>query len=80
MNVPMPSALGKKLPPAVSTYFNHTLLVQSKGSGANAKRMIHTNTQGLIELKTAAPSSVKSEYSIETGLADYFKDVFGPLK
>lgn len=80
INVPMPSALGKKLPPSVSTYFNHTLLVQTKGSGAAARRTIHTNTQGLIELKSAAPKSVQAEYPIETGLADYFKALFGPLK
>lgn len=80
VNIPMPSALGKKLPPSVSTYFNHALLVQSKGTGANAKRSIYTNTQGLIELKTAAPGLVNAEYPIETGLADYFKALFGPLK
>lgn len=80
VNIPMPAALGRKLPPSVSTYFNHALLVQSKGSGPNAKRTIHTNTQGLIELKTAAPGSVQAEYPIETGMADYFKALFGPLK
>lgn len=76
VNIPVPSALGKKLPPNVATYFNHALLAQSKGG----QRKLLTNTQGLLELKSAAPGSVKAEYPIETGLADYFKDVFGPLK
>lgn len=80
VNIPLPSALGRKLPASVSTYFNHALMVKTSGSGASAKRVIHTKSQGLVELKTAAPTSVKAEYPIETGLADYFKDVFGPLK
>lgn len=76
VNIPVPSALGKKLPPNVATYFNHALLAQSKGG----QRKLLTSTQGMLELKSASPASVKPEYSIETGMADYFKDVFGPLK
>lgn len=80
VNLPFPSALGKKLPPVVNTYFNHALMVKTSGSGSSFKRTIHSKTQGLVELKTAAPASVKESYPIETGLADYFKDLFGPLK
>lgn len=77
MDVPVPSALGQKLPPNVATYFNHALLAQSK----SGQRKLLTDTQGLLELKTAAPGLVKSEYPITTGMADYFKDCgFGPLK
>lgn len=70
VDVPVPSALGQKLPPNVATYFNHTLLAQSKGG----VRKILTVAPGLLELKSAAPKSVKPEYPLETGLADYFKD------
>lgn len=70
VNIPVPSALGKKLPPNVATYFNHTLLAQAK----SGQRRLLTSVQGLLELKTAAPKSAKPEYPIDTGLADYFKD------
>jgi hypothetical protein len=77
IDVPVPSALGQKLPPNVATYFNHALKAESKGGA----RKLLTTTQGLLELKSAAPKSVKPEYSLETGMADYFKDCgFGPLK
>lgn len=77
VDVPVPSALGQKLPPNVATYFNHTILAQSKGG----VRKILTVAPGLLELKSASPKSVKPEYSLETGMADYFKDCgFGPLK
>lgn len=72
-----PMSLGKALSPTIGTYFNHALMARSRGSGAGAKRILHTNTQGIVELKTAAPGKVKSEYPIETGLADYFRDVRG---
>jgi hypothetical protein len=77
---PMPSALGKKFPPNVATYFNHALLANVVGSGAAQQRMLVTKPTGMIDLKSAAPASVKPEYPIATGMADYFKDVFGPLK
>lgn len=70
-----PNTLGKALPPKVGRYFNSILLARTTGSGENQKRRILTNTSGVIELKNTAPSRVKSEYPLETGLADYFRDV-----
>lgn len=77
VSIPVPSALGKKLPPNVATYFNHTLLAQNK----QGVRKLLTQGAGLLDLKSAAPKSVKPEYSLETGMADYFKDCgFVPKK
>lgn len=70
-----PSSLGKALSPKIGRYFNSALMVKSTGAGANFKRQIHTNTVGLVELKNSNPLRVKPSYPIETGLADYFKDV-----
>jgi AAA domain-containing protein len=73
-----PSSLGSKLPPKVGRYFNSILLAKTTGAGANQKRKIFTNTGGLVELKTTAPTRVLAEYPIESGLADYFKAVREP--
>lgn len=72
-----PNTLGKALPPKVGRYFNSTLMVQSSGSGENVKRRIWTSTRGAVELKNTAPGKVKGEYPLESGLAEYFRDVRG---
>lgn len=72
-----PNTLGKALPPKVGRYFNTILMAKTTGSGANQKRKILTNTTGVVELKNTAPLRVKTEYPLETGLAEYFADVRG---
>ena len=74
-----PSALGNKLPQKVGSYFNSTLALKFKGVGQAKTRVLLTKDPTL-GCKTPAPGKVKDEYSLETGLADYFKDLFGPLK
>lgn len=78
--VPMffPSALGSKLPPKVGRYFNSTIGVKMIGVG-QAKRRIITTSDPTLGCKTPAPGLVKAEYPLETGLADYVKDLFGSL-
>lgn len=70
-----PNTLGKALPPKVGRYFNSTLLAKTSGIGSNQKRKILTTTSGVIELKNTAPTRVKPEYDLATGLAEYFADV-----
>jgi len=74
-----PSALGNKLPQKVGSYFNSTLAIKSLGVGQAKVRTIITKDPTL-GCKTPAPGKVKDTYPLETGLADYFKDLFGPLK
>jgi len=69
--------VGKSFAPEVGTYFNHTLLAQSIGQGAQERRVIKTNTSGMVELKTAVPLRAKPEYPLPTGLAEYFKAIRG---
>jgi hypothetical protein len=66
-----PSSLGKALGPKIGRYFNSVLMAKTSGS----KRKILTNTAPMIELKNSAPTKVQPEYPIETGLADYFRDL-----
>lgn len=75
----MPQAMGKALGPKIGQYFNHALLAKTQGSGAAATYKIFTKTQGMIDLKNAAPLRVEAEYPLETGLLQYFNAVVGPL-
>jgi hypothetical protein len=70
-----PSALGNKLPPKIGGYFNSTLHFSHQGVGANKRRGFYTKSTGLISTKTPAPGKVKDFYPIESGLAEYFKDL-----
>ncbi len=77
-----PSALGAKLPPKIGSYFNSTLYYGKTGVGPAAKRSIITGYAGpgKPETKTSAPGLVKPTYPIETGLADYLKDLGHTLR
>lgn len=70
-----PSAPGAKLSPKVGSYFNSMLQVVMEGNGVHAKRKIITNPLGVIDLKNSNPAKVKKSYPVETGLAEFFKDV-----
>jgi hypothetical protein len=65
------NTLGTKLPPKVGRYFNHMLLAQMQGS----KRILKTKATAIMGLKSPNPQKVKDSYDVETGLADYFRDV-----
>jgi len=72
-----PASIGKALSPKIGSYFNSCLMAKTSGMGASQKRKILTRTSGIVELKNSAPLRVKPEYDLETGLAEYFKDVRG---
>lgn len=72
-----PSAIGKALSPRIPRYFNTVLEVRTVGQGPGAQKRIFTKSQGMLELKTTNPGNVKDFYSLETGLAEYFKAVRG---
>lgn len=72
-----PNTLGRKLPPQVGTYFNTAVGAQTKGSGKNAKHVIRTVSEGLMEFKTSDPIDVPAELPLESGLADLFEILQG---
>jgi hypothetical protein len=67
----LPSGPGSKLNPVIGTFFNHTIRTVER----NKKNFILTQGDGIVALKTAAPGKAKPSYPIETGLADYFRDL-----
>jgi len=76
-----PSALGKKLPPKVSRYFNSVLGIKVIGSGRTQKRVLRTVSEPRIAYKNPAPQIVPPEVPLEVdaagkaygGLARYFE-------
>lgn len=70
-----PNAVGKALPPKVGSYFNSTLLAASVGVGTAKQRKIYTQSSTLLNTKTPNPISVKPNYPLATGLAEYFADL-----
>lgn len=72
----LPSGPGKALNKEIGTYFNHTIRAATVGK----RHTILTESDGVIELKSAAPGRVKPSYPIESGLADYFAAVRGEVK
>lgn len=73
-----PMSLGKALSPKVGSYFNTMVSVRNKGTGASAKRLIRTVSEGLLELKVPLPAGVvNTDLPIETGLATLFKELKG---
>lgn len=65
------NALGRALPPKIGRYFNTMIAAQLVGS----TRKLKTQATTWLGLKSPNPGKVKSEYPIETGLAEYFADL-----
>lgn len=73
----LPNARGQKISATVSRYFNTVVLTRSVGSGPGTRRTISTQPQGVVEVATSNPFSVKASYPIETGMASLFADILG---
>lgn len=72
-----PNAPGSKLPERVGSYFNSMLQVATTGTGSARRHWLYTQPTGVVDLKNANPGKVKDKYPLDTGLADFFKDVRG---
>jgi hypothetical protein len=72
----LPMALGQALSPKVGSYFNTMLLCKTLGRGTNAKRQIHCQPEGLLELKIPTKNPPKP-FPIETGLKSVFDLILG---
>lgn len=74
-----PQTVGRMIAPKVGQYFNHSLRAKSYGTGPSVRRVIVTNNDENVALKNTAPLKVKEQYPLETGLAEYFQALRGPL-
>jgi AAA domain len=72
----LPAGPGRALNREIGTYFNHTIRAATIGN----RHSIVTQSDGVVELKSAAPGKIKSTYPIESGLADYFAAVRSEVK
>lgn len=72
-----PKSVGKALAGDIATYFNTLLEIKLTGRGDQLRRVIKTIPTGTLGVKNTAPMTVKAEYPLESGLADYFKAARG---
>jgi hypothetical protein len=75
-----PQTVGAMLAPQIGQYFNHTLRAKSIQTGPLSRRVIVTDNDESIDLKSVVPLKVKKEYPLESGLAEYFYAVRGPVR
>lgn len=73
----LPNAKGQQIPSNIARLFGTVVLSKTQGTGPAAKRIISTNPEGVVEVKTSNPLGVKPTYSVETGLAELFSDITG---
>lgn len=69
-----PRSIGSALNQQIGAYFNCVLMVESQGN----KRIIRTNSNGIVDLKNPVSFKLPETLPIETGLADFFKAVTNP--
>ncbi len=72
-----PMSIGAALGPQVGTYFGTLLKIEKVGSGEKLRRVIRTVPTSALGVKTSIPFDAKPEYSLESGLAEYFAAVRG---
>lgn len=70
-----PQSVGQKLCPKIPQYFPSVVLYTNKGG----KRTLQTNSTPLIDLANPKPFAMAPSYPIETGLAEFFEVLRGPL-
>lgn len=66
-----PRSIGAALNQQIGAYFNCVLLVESSGS----KRVIRTDSTGIVDLKNPVSFRTPKELPLATGLADFFAAV-----
>lgn len=66
-----PASVGQKLPQTIGTYFNHTFIAKTIGSGMNIRRKLRLVPDGITEAKS--PIQLGQDLPLETGLATYFQ-------
>lgn len=73
----LPAARGQQIANNVSRYFGTVLLTHTVGSGPATRRVISTQPQGVVQVKTSNPFGVEKQYKLENGLAELFEALRG---
>jgi hypothetical protein len=68
-----PRSVGSALNEVIAAHFNSCLLVEQ----ANGKRVIHTKSTSLVDLKNPVPFAGLDKLPIETGMATFFEAING---
>lgn len=71
-----PAAVGQALSRHIAKYLNDLFIVETRGTGANVRRVIRTVPNGHVDAKTSA-LTLEKELPIETGLATIFAALRG---
>jgi hypothetical protein len=75
-SVGFPRTTGATMAQSIGRHFNDILFLdQEPGIGGKTNRFFSTVVIDEIRTKSSAPGAVKPRYPIETGLADFFRDV-----
>jgi hypothetical protein len=72
----LPTTIGKAASEKIPGLFNDLVLVEKKGVGPTARRVIRTIPSATVDAKTAA-LDLPAELPLETGLATIFKAIRG---
>lgn len=70
-----PKSIGSAIRTDIAALFNCVLLFENQGQGASAKKVMRTNSTGIIDLKNPVSFKLADSLPIETGLAEFFKAV-----
>lgn len=71
-----PQGVGQKLSPKIPQYFPNVVRYKNQ----NGKRTIQVNSDAMIDLANTNPTVLSKSLSIETGLAEFFEALRGPLQ
>ena len=71
------SSVGRALGDKIPTHFNEVFLYRTIGTGKSVKRVISSVSNGIVDVKNTAPSRIKGQYEINTGLAEIFTTLKG---
>lgn len=71
------NSIGSAIGPLIPSFFNNFVAAELKGAGDNARRVIRTNTNGVLDLKSEKPFSLDKELPLGTGLSTLFEQLKG---
>lgn len=71
------NSIGSAIGPIIPSFFNNMVMATTEGRGENAKRVIRTVTNGVVDLKNEKPFSISRELPLSSGLATLFEELKG---